>query len=113
MITEPFSAWWCCLNPRERQTLAVLASAWFANPTYIHYDVYVALTTLTGLNSSINMLEYFELHYGLEHVLIPCGEDCVIDAEVFIGDFWSFLYEFSLTDEFICAVPCSYLTFPN
>lgn len=58
------------------------------------------------------MLEYFELHYGLEHVLIPCGEDCVIDAEVFVGDFWPALYVFSLTDGFICTAKCKLLTFP-
>ncbi len=112
MIAEPFKAWWCCLRPQERQTLSVLAAMWFTNPTYVHRDVYLALIALTGENSSINMLEYFELHYGLEHVLIPCGEDCTIDAEVFTGDFWPYLYAFSLTDDFICSAPCKNLTFP-
>lgn len=112
MIAEPFSAWWCCLRPQERQTLSVLASLWFTNPTYVHHDVYLALIAVTGENSSIKMLDYFELHYGLEHQLIPCGEDCFIDAEVFIGDFWPFLYAFSLTDQFICAGRCKLLTFP-
>jgi hypothetical protein len=48
----------------------------------------------------------------LEHQLIPCGEDCVIDAEVFVGDFWEALYAFSLTSAFICNNPCTILTFP-
>lgn len=112
MIVEPFSAWWCCLRPQERNTLSVLASLWFANPTYVHRDVYLALITLTGEISSIKMLEFFEFHYGLDHQMIPCGEDCVIDAEVFTGDFWPYLYAFSQTDQFICAKPCKLLTFP-
>ena len=111
MIATPFEAWWCCLRPQERNTLSVLASAWFANPTYIHRDVYVALIALTGLNSSIKMLDWFELHYGLEHQVIPCGEDCEINAEVFLGDFWAQLYAFSLTDKFICSARCKILTF--
>ena len=112
MLSQPFSDWWCCLRPQERQTLSLLAPLWFVNPTYVHRDVYLAIITATGENSSIKMLEWFEAHYGLEHQMIPCGEDCVIDAEVFVGDFWPELYLFSQTDKFICAKPCTLLTFP-
>jgi len=111
-MSEPVSNWWCCLRPEERNTLSVLASLWFINPTYVHRDVYVALTVSTGLASSIKMLEQFEIFYGLEHQIIPCGEDCEIDAEVFLTDWWSQLYVFSQTDKFVCAAPCKYLTFP-
>jgi len=111
-LYEPMSTWWCCLRPQERDTLTVLAAAWFVNPTYIHRDVYLALIATTGESSSITMLDWFELHYGLEHQEIPCGEDCIIDAEVFLGDFWAQLYTFSQTDDFVCTAPCKNLTFP-
>jgi len=111
-MAEPMSAWWCCLRPQERQTLSLLAPMWFINPTYVHHDVYLGIIAVTGEASSIKMLEHFEQQYGLEHQLIPCGEDCFIDAEVFLGDFWPQLYAFSLTDPFICTAKCKLLTFP-
>jgi hypothetical protein len=111
LISQPFSDWWCCLNPRERNTLIVLIGSWFTNPTYIGRATFDALVLVTGESSSILMLEYFMLHYSLEYQLIPCGEDCFIDAVVFIGDLWPALYAFSLTDDFICAEPCIILTF--
>jgi len=92
--------------------LTLLAPMWFTNPTYVHRDVYLAIIALTGEGSSILMLEFFEQFFGLDHVLIPCGEDCEIDAEVFVGDFWPLLYAFSQTDAFICSAPCKLLTFP-
>ncbi len=100
------------MRPQERNALTGLAALWFVNPTYVERSVYLALIAITGEGSSIKMLEWFELHYGLEHQMIPCGEDCFIDAEVFIGDFWPFLYAFSLTSGFFCANPCTILTFP-
>jgi len=112
LINEPFSAWWCCLHPRERTTLVALNTLWFTNPTYVERTTFDILVGLTGESSSINMLEYFMLHYGLEYQDIPCGEDCVIHAVVFTGGFWFQLYTFSLTDEYICSVPCKILTFP-
>lgn len=112
MLYQPFSTWWCCLRPQERNTLSVLAAMWFVNPTYVERSVYDALVTLTGENSSIKMLEWFELHYGLQYQDIPCGEDCVIHAVVFVGDFWAAMYTFSQTDQFVCAAPCKLLTFP-
>lgn len=112
MIVQPFELWWCCLNPRERNFLISLNIAWFVNPTYIGREAFDALAAAAGESSSIKMLEYFMLHYGLEYYLIPCGEDCLIDAVVFTGSFWFELYRFSQTAGFICAVPCKLLTFP-
>lgn len=68
--------------------------------------------TVTGLLSSIVMLDFFMQFYGLEYQLIPCGEDCFIDAVVFTGDFWPLMAVFATTDDFICPVPCKFLTFP-
>jgi len=68
---------------------------------------------VTGESSSILMLEYFMRLYGLQYQLIPCGEDCFIDAVVFTSDFWPLLGVFATTDEFICSIPCKLLTFPQ
>lgn len=59
------------------------------------------------------MLDFFMALYGLEYFLIPCGEDCFIDAVIFTGDFWPLLAAFSLTSDFICPMPCKLLTFPE
>jgi len=108
----PIDAWWCCLNPRERNSLILLNGAWFTNPTYVGRATYDAMMTVTGENSCILMHDVFRQTYGLHYELIPCGEDCFIDAVIFDGDFWPLLYAFSLTDEFICSIPCKLLTFP-
>ena len=52
------------------------------------------------------------LTYSLRYELIPCGEDCFIDAVVWTDEFWPTLYVFAQTDAFICAKPCTFLTFP-
>jgi len=111
MLYDPMSQWWCCLRPEERDTLTALAPMWFVNPTYVERSIFDALVAITGEASSALALEWFLLHYGLEYQDIPCGEDCVIHAVVFIGDFWAQLYVFSQTDEFICSAPCKLLTF--
>jgi len=111
MVVEPFSAWWCCLNPRERNTLIALVTAWLTNPTYIGRASFDLIVTVTGENSSIKMLETFMLLFGREDGLIPCGEDCFIDAVVFTSGFWAQLAVFSTTDPFLCTSKCKLLTF--
>lgn len=112
MIVLPFEAWWCCLNPRERNTLAALAPFYGINSTYVGRATFDAIVTLTGENSSIEMLEYFMIHYSLRYEDIPCGEDCIIEAVVWTDQFWAAMYLFSLTDAFICLARCKLLTFP-
>lgn len=111
-MVEPFELWWCCLNPRERNTLVALVISWLTNPTYIGRASFDLIVATTGENSSITMLEYFMLHYGLEYELIPCGEDCFIDAVVFTSGFWAQLAVFSTSGSFICAGRCKNLVFP-
>lgn len=113
MVVEPFESWWCCLNPRERNTLSALVPLWFVNPTYVGRATFDAIAALTGESSSIKMLESFMLTYSLRYELIPCGEDCFIDAVVWTDEFWALLYVFAQTGAFICSKPCTYLTFPE
>jgi len=82
------------------------------NPTYIERTTFDVGMAFTGESSSIVMLDFFMLFYGLEYQLIPCGEDCFIDAVVFTGDFWPLLLVFAGTTAFFCSVPCKFLTFP-
>lgn len=113
MVVEPFKFWWCCLNPRERNTLIALVVAWLTNPTYIGRASFDIIVTVSGENASIKMLDWFMLFYGLEYQLIPCGEDCFIDAVVFTSGLWAQLALFSTTDDFICTTPCKIRTFPE
>ena len=74
------------------------------------FDLAVAIA---GFSSNIMMLEYFMQFYGLEYQLIPCGEDCFIDAVVFTSSFWVTLAAFTSDPAFICTEPCKLLTFPQ
>ena len=109
----PIDAWWCCLHPRERNSLVYCITNYLFNPTYMERTSFDAAMAVTGESSSILMLEYFMALYGLEYQLIPCGEDCFIDAVVFTGSFWALLGAFALTSAFICAEPCTLLTWPQ
>jgi len=109
----PISEWWCCLNPRERTSLAFCGGQFIANPTFMYQTTFDAFMAFTGESSNILMLDYFMSFYGLEYQLIPCGEDCVIEAVVFVGGFWPLLVAFMITDGFICDEPCKLLTFPQ
>jgi len=109
----PIEAWWCCLHPRERNSLVFCITNYLINPTYIERTTFDAAMAITGESSSILMLEYFMRLYGLQYQLIPCGEDCFIDAVVFVSDFWPLLAGFAVTDAFICSNPCKLLTFPQ
>ena len=68
--------------------------------------------TITGEMASALALAQFMRFYGLEYQLIPCGEDCFIDAVVFVEGFWPLFAVFMGTDAFICTEPCKLLTFP-
>lgn len=109
----PFSDWWCCLNPRERNSIVFCVTNYLVNPTYIGRETFDLAMAVTGESSNILMFEYFMTFYGLEYTLIPCGEDCFIDAVVFVGDFWPLMAAFVLEPEFICAQPCKLLTWPE
>ncbi len=82
------------------------------NPTYVGRATFDAIVALTGEAASINMLAFFLEHYSLRYEQIPCGEDCWIDAVVWMDDFWPLLYLFAQTNAFICSKPCTLLTFP-
>lgn len=112
VMTDPKN-WWCCLRPEERNTIRALIIAYLINPTYVGTETYNALVAATGLSASTLVLAFFERYYGLHHELIPCGEDCFIDAMVFTDGFWAQMVVFSTTPEFICSAPCPFFTFPS
>jgi hypothetical protein len=92
--------------------LVFLHGAWFINPTYVGRDTFDGAAFVTGLSSSILMLDAFMQMYPLHYELIPCGEECWIDAVVFDSDFWAELHEYYTVNALVCPIPCRELTFP-
>jgi len=109
----PFSNWWCCLNPKELNSLVFCGTNYLINPTYIGRETFDAAMAFTGLMASSIELAQFMHFYGLQYELIPCGEDCFIDAVVFIDGFWPMFAVFMGTSDFICPEPCKLLTWPE
>jgi hypothetical protein len=112
MLYEPFKTWWCCLNPRERTAIQLLIVLWIGNNEYCLQTQYTVVAFISGLASSILMDDFFKAHYGLTDGFIPNGDDPPIAVVFFDTTLWPLLYAFSLTDDFICDVPCKLLTFP-
>lgn len=79
----------------------------------MYRTAFEAAMLITGESSNIKMFDFFMAFYGLEYQLIPCGEDCVIDAVVFTGGFWPLLALFAISDGLTCPVQCRLLTFPE
>jgi len=113
LIVEPFDLWWCCLNPRERNSIVLLIGAWFTNNEYITQFGFTLIAFTTGLASLTLVSEYFIQHYGLTAGIIIDEEGEPVNVYFFDEELWAAFYAFSLTDEFICSEPCKLLTFPN
>lgn len=111
MIVEPFSAWWCCLNPRERSAITQLTVAFFANEEYITQEGYTFVAFTSGLASFSKLNEYFIQHYGLTSGIILDEEGLPVSVFFFDPELWSALLDFAFTDAYICANPCKLLTF--
>jgi hypothetical protein len=111
LIVEPFKAWWCCLNPRERNALQYLVVAYASNPSYIEQSAYSIIAFITGLASLTEVNEFFITHYSLVSGIILDPEGNPISVYYFDGEFWPALLVFSLTGEFFCAAPCKVLVF--
>jgi len=109
---DPIDAWWCCLRDNTRTALAALLPFYLTNPTYMDRSTFDAIMAVTGVSASTKVLASFMLTYRLQYQLIPCGEDCFIDAVVWLDGWWALLALFATTDGFICAHPCKMVTFP-
>jgi len=79
----------------------------------MYQTAFDAAMIVTGLMASSIELAQFMRFYGLEYQLIPCGEDCVIEAVVFVDGFWPLFALFMATSDFICPSPCKLLTWPE
>lgn len=113
MLSQPFSQWWCCLNPRERNTISLLVPFYVTNDEYITQSNFTIIAIITGLASSILMDEYFLMHYGLTSGLIFPEDAPPISVFFFDSELWAQIFIFSTTDAFICTARCAILTFPN
>lgn len=112
MIYSPFKEWWCCLNPRESNTIVGTLALFVTNPLYIERLSFDLLTSITGLASSIKMLESFMITYSLRYETISDGDGGEKEVVVATDGFWIAMLAFSFTDDYVCDKPCSYLTFP-
>lgn len=112
MLYTPTKAYWCCLNPRERQMITLLIGAFAVNPEYVTQATYTVFTFLTGRAAFILMNAQFLITYGLTEGEIINEDGLPVPVVFFDLEQWSEFYAFSLTDDFICLAPCKFLTFP-
>lgn len=90
----------------------LLTGSWFLNPEYVTSFQFTLYSFATGLASLTLVSEYFIQHYGLTSGVIIDEEGDPVSVYFFDATLWPSFYDFSLTDEYICAAPCSLLTFP-
>jgi len=112
LIVQPFKLWWCCLNPRESNTIVGTLALFTINPLYIERGAWDAMATLTGELSSIKMLESFMATYSLRYTTVPDGEGGEKEVVIATDEFWLNMFAFALTPDYVCAHPCKILTFP-
>jgi len=105
-LSEPYSEWWCCLNPRESTALSMLAVSWFANPEYITQTAFTVVAFISGLASVTLVTEYFLEHYGLTSGIVLDEEGNPISVYFFDPTFWPLFYAFTQTGAFLCPEPC-------
>jgi len=111
-LSEPYSAWWCCLRPTERNMIVLLTGAWFTNNEYVTQATFTIFAVSTGLAASINMDAYFVDHYGLTAGAIVDEEDLPVAVYFFDTTLWPLLYAFSFESGYLCTSKCKLLTFP-
>src|SRR5262245_21183111 len=108
----PIDAWWCCLNPRERNTLIQLLIVWPSREGYILRCTYDVIVTLTGENSCILMHDVFRFTYDLTYGTVEIEPGEPVEVVFYGAVFWSELYAFSIGIGLTCENPCRLLTFP-
>jgi len=90
----------------------LLIGSWFLNNEYVTQFQFTLFSFATGLASLTLVSEYFIQHYGLTSGTIIDEEGDPVAVYFFDSELWPAFYVFSLTDDYICAEPCSLLTFP-
>ena len=110
-LYEPFDQWWCCLNPRERNTIKLLTTAWFSNNEYILQSSYFFIAITTGLAGLTQVNQYFQDHYGLTDGFIYDPDGLPIPVFFFDTTLWPLLYAFAFTSNYLCDDPCEAFEF--
>lgn len=108
-----FDKWWCCLNPRERNALTALLPYFAFAGSYVRQDVFYTYWLALGFAPDNAMVVWFISIYALIAGTVDDGSGGTIDVFFFDLVWWSQMYTFSLTDGFICAMPCRILTYSN
>lgn len=111
MLYEPFEQWWCCLNPRERNTIKLLTPVWFANNEYILQSSYFFIAIGTGLAALTLVNAHFIEHYGLTPGTIFDPDGYPIPVFFFDFELWSAIFAFTFTSNYLCDDPCEAFRF--
>ena len=113
MLSIPFSDWWCCLNPRERNTIKALIVAYLSNPEYVTQFTYLFISVGTGLAGLTQVNQYFINHYGLTDGVIFDIDGNPVPVYFFDTLLWTAFAAFAVSDNFNCTNPCIAFEFWN
>jgi hypothetical protein len=81
--------------------------------SYIRRDVFDAYWFALGYAPNNAMVQWFIVIYSLIPGEIPNGDEPPIPVLFLEPVYWSQLYAFSMTDDFICSTDCRQLRYPN
>jgi hypothetical protein len=107
-----FTGWWCCLNPRESGMLSDIVHSSILVPLYMLEIEYQLLWSLRGYGLDNLIVQNFEATYYITHSTIEIPEVGEVEVVLLGTDFWLNFKAFSLTDAFVCSMPCDMLRFP-
>lgn len=110
-LSEPYEQWWCCLNPRERDTIKLLTPFWFANHSYIEAFQFTLIAFATGMAGLTLVNQYFLDHYGLTEGIIINEEGDPVNVLFFDPELWPLLYAFAFNENYLCSDPCEAFRF--
>lgn len=102
---------WCCLNPVERGITTALLFFWFGGTGYVEKITYDALWLATGAPSLLPRKGNYTWVFNLTPGVVDVPGVGPVDVLFFGASFWPFMYQFSLTDAFLCPEPCPFLVF--
>lgn len=104
---------WCCLNPRERDLLTLCLFRFVVSPGYMMKTEFDSYWLTMGFSPASELARQFVADYRLTLTVVTVAEEEEVEVYTFDAAVMSLLYEFSLTDDFICAEPCFILRYSN
>lgn len=112
-MTYNISWWWCCLNPREKNTLLGIMPFFTISGSFIEATTFRAICVITGELSNSELFENFINTYLLTHGYIEVPDEPPLEVYYFDTLFYVQLAAFLLTTEAACTEPCGLRPFPR